>query len=297
VYTTSPPDNALTNGIPFCQVSSWLTGRRMVSVPFADHCDPLVEREEDWSALLGAIAGATSRQRQYVELRPRRACTERLAGFRTAATYFLHTIDLTPDLDTLFDNMHKSTVRRKIRRAEREGLTCEEGRSDALQRAFYDLFVMTRRRHRVPPQPFEWFANLMTCLDKDATLRVAFRGSRAVGAMMTLRHNDTLVYKYGASDAAFHNLGTMPFLFWKAIQDAKTRDLRMFDLGRSDTNDAGLCQFKQRLGATAETLGYVRYPYSRDRGAFLGRVSQNVVARMPDSIFVLAGRLIYRHLA
>ena len=43
VYTTSPPSSPLSNGIVLCQIDSWLTGRRMVSVPFSDHCEPLLD--------------------------------------------------------------------------------------------------------------------------------------------------------------------------------------------------------------------------------------------------------------
>jgi len=32
VYTTNEPGQELTNGVPFCFVNSWLTGRRMVSL-------------------------------------------------------------------------------------------------------------------------------------------------------------------------------------------------------------------------------------------------------------------------
>src|SRR5256886_3244169 len=35
------PDQELQNGIPFCVVRSWLTGRRLVALPFSDHCDAL----------------------------------------------------------------------------------------------------------------------------------------------------------------------------------------------------------------------------------------------------------------
>jgi len=38
VFTTTGPESALDNGIVFCQVRSWLTGRRLVSLPFSDHC-------------------------------------------------------------------------------------------------------------------------------------------------------------------------------------------------------------------------------------------------------------------
>jgi hypothetical protein len=42
VLTTSPPDVPLRNGIALCSVSSWLTGERLVSLPFSDHCELLV---------------------------------------------------------------------------------------------------------------------------------------------------------------------------------------------------------------------------------------------------------------
>ncbi len=40
-YTSSPPGEEIRNGLVFCRVDSWLTGRRMVSLPFSDHCEPL----------------------------------------------------------------------------------------------------------------------------------------------------------------------------------------------------------------------------------------------------------------
>ena len=42
VMTTCPPGARLTNGLVFCRVNSWLTGRRLVSLPFSDHCEPLI---------------------------------------------------------------------------------------------------------------------------------------------------------------------------------------------------------------------------------------------------------------
>jgi len=41
IFTTTPPGSPLLNGISFCRVNSWLTGSRLVSLPFSDHCDPL----------------------------------------------------------------------------------------------------------------------------------------------------------------------------------------------------------------------------------------------------------------
>ena len=43
-YTTSSAGEDLENAMVFCRVESWLTGRRLVSLPFSDHCEPLVDR-------------------------------------------------------------------------------------------------------------------------------------------------------------------------------------------------------------------------------------------------------------
>src|SRR5436309_1253555 len=55
VFSTSAPNQDLRNGLLFCQVESFLTGRRLVSLPFADHCDPLVDSPKDFEALLVSL--------------------------------------------------------------------------------------------------------------------------------------------------------------------------------------------------------------------------------------------------
>src|SRR6476660_7250808 len=39
VFTTAPPGVELKNGIVFCRINSWLTGKRLVYLPFSDHCE------------------------------------------------------------------------------------------------------------------------------------------------------------------------------------------------------------------------------------------------------------------
>ena len=45
----------LQSAIVLCTVDSWITGRRLVSVPFADHCDPLIQNSADLESLLAAL--------------------------------------------------------------------------------------------------------------------------------------------------------------------------------------------------------------------------------------------------
>ncbi len=305
VYTDAPPGRELTAGVPFCHVDSWLTGRRLVSVPFSDHCDPLVNGTADLTELCSRLIRSDGPKRScYVEIRPVRALQQPNEPWEPTSRYYLHLIDLTPDLQTLFRNCHKDSTQRKVRRAERERLTCESGRSEALLSAFYSLLILTRRRHEIPPQPLAWFRNLIDCFGGALTIRVALKNGQPVAAILTLRHKDTLVYKYGCSDERLNNLGGTHLLFWRAIEEAKTENISRFDLGRSDIANEGLITFKNRWGAVAQPLVYSRLSrsvrpsansvagmnnWSRDFG-------KRILHHLPDSIFTAIGKALYRHI-
>src|SRR5436190_24069265 len=95
-FTTSAPGNLLSNGIVFCQVKSWLTGSRLVSLPFSDHCEPLAAAGEELDELLEYAASGHWR---YIELRPQSSApgVVQMAGsFHEAETFWLHRLNLSP---------------------------------------------------------------------------------------------------------------------------------------------------------------------------------------------------------
>ena len=298
VYTTSPPGTLLENGMVFCRINSWLTGRRLVSLPFADHCEPLVHNSRDWDEILIALQSVLADDGfRYFEIRPRTAVpgeTEMQPG----NSYCFHALDLRPGVVELFRGFQKDSTQRKIRRAQRDGVRHEAGNSRHLLSAFYHLACMTRRRHKLPPQPFKWFRNLIACLGDRVTIHVAFKDRLAIASILTLHHARTLVYKYGCSDAKFHNLGGMPLLFWKAIEDAKRRDLQEFDLGRSDSDNAGLIAFKNHFGAAQSVLVYKRRYARQEKAVAAGRgmkIAQRFIGHLPGALLTAAGRLLYKH--
>lgn len=302
-FTTSPPDEELRNAAVFCLVNSWLTGQRLVSLPFSDHCDVLVDAEPDLDSIRSALANEQQRLKlHYTELRPTDPLATLAREYHCDASYCLHRLDLTPSLDTLFRNLHKDSTQRKIRRSEREHLTYQEGRSEFLLEAFNHLWVPTRRRHQAPPQPTDWFRNLIECFGEALKIRAAFKDRQPVAAILTLQYKDTLIYKYGCSDAQFHNLGGVHLLLWKSIQEAKQSGLRLFDLGRSDWKNSGLVTFKDRWGASRSDLTYSRIGESTSVStAYLSpdwqeRIVRSLSRHLPDRMFRWLGTLIYRHI-
>jgi len=300
VFTTSPPEAELRNGIPFCRITTWLTRRRLVSLPFSDHCIPLVENSAELICMLKSLQREVAEKKwNYAEIRAGDLHLPSDAIFEEAKSYSLHKLDLRPNLDELFQSLHKDCAQRKIHRAKREGLTCEEGIEDSLLRKFYHLLLITRRRHGLAPQPVRWFRNLIACLGDKVKIRVASKDGRPVASILTLRHQRTLVYKYGCSDHRFNNLGGTHLLMWKAIQEAKNDRLDEFDMGRSDCDNPGLIVFKDRWGAARSTLFYLRYPLRQSQTigeAMPGNVAKYIFAHAPDSLLAATGSMLYKYM-
>ena len=184
--STSPPTEELSNGLVYCRVKSWLTGPRLVSVPFSDHCDPLVDNAEELDAfLLHMKRNVDEKKWKYIEIRPASFHPGLHVGLGKSDTYYFHVLDLQQEPEELFRSFHKDCVQRNVRRAEREQLHYEEGTSEELLRQFYKLLVMTRRRQFLPPQPMNWFRGLISWFGETLKIRVALKGSTPVASILT----------------------------------------------------------------------------------------------------------------
>lgn len=299
VVTTASPGEELRNGVPFCIVRSAVTGNRVVSLPFSDHCEILGVETEDIQRLF-AVADDKFPRREfsYVEVRPLCSSPGLESKFRPVDQFLYHTLDLSRNLEVIFRGLHKDSVQRRIRRASNAGLRYECGNSEKYIKDFYKLHIETRRRLGLPPFPIKWFRALSDNLKDHMKIRVAFAEKKAIASIVTLHHRQTVTYKYGASDAAYHRLGAMPFLFWQAIKEGKAAGAYEFDFGRSESTSVGLIQFKRRWATRESVLTYWQAGPKREvyeRSYQHKRLAQRICVHMPRPLLVLLAQL-YRHI-
>src|ERR1700690_1413695 len=70
VLSTSSPTEELRNGLLLCRVRSWLTGPRIVSLPFSPYCEPLCHPGE-FELLVRYLQSSLEHQEwKYLEIRP-----------------------------------------------------------------------------------------------------------------------------------------------------------------------------------------------------------------------------------
>jgi len=299
-YTTSRVAS-VSCGIPFCAVDSWLTGRRLVSLPFSDHCQPLVETGVECDELLEALRD-DSHQRgwRYVQLRP--LSLEPLgplerSGFAQEEAQYHYRLDIGPHLDEIFRGV-KYDIRKDIRRAERSALRSVVGRDPRMVDAYFGLHVMTRSTQGVPPQPRSWFRNLAACLGEMLDVHLLLQDDTPIAGLITILFRDQLTWKYSASHPVKDRAGMGKSLMWTSIRRAKDRGAVTLDMGRCDPDNGGLARFKERWGGTQAPLRYLRFPpiARGPAGApWPSRAARSLVPRLPLPVLAAAGRLAYRH--
>jgi len=300
VVTSTPDGEPLSDGVVFAEVMSWITGARLVSLPFADHCEPLVRETDTLSELCRWLSTESRAAKwRYIELRPLSRDAEVSSHLEVSNSFWHHSLDLTAPLGQIFTRFHKSCTQRRIRHADHAGLTYEKGNSSRILADFYRLLTITRRRQQLLPQPLAWFGNLVTCLGNNLDIRVAHKDSKPLAAILTLRHGHNVVYKYGCSDESANKLAPMPFLFWRMIEESKGENAQQIDFGRTDLENRGLTAFKDHFGTTRRPLTYVRYPMSESQRTSVAAYlpgARRLFSVLPDVVSSRLGGLLYPHI-
>jgi hypothetical protein len=295
-YFTRFENGQLAGMLPVMEVSSWLTGRRGVSLPFTDCCPALQDAGDLYER---AMACGRNRRWKFLECRGGEGAWE---GSPTSLSFWGHKIDLATSHATLFERM-ESAVRRGVRKAERAGVAIQFDTEEESMRTFYHLHCRTRRRHGLPPQPWRFFLNIQRSLLSvgQGFLATARLRGRPLAAAVFLHDGRQANYKFGASDFAFQILRPNNLLLWASMKHCAERGLAALDLGRTSLFHEGLRRFKLALGAQEEAIRYVKYDFSgrqfiRDDDRSQGWFNK-VFARLPLPVLRRLGVVLYPHLS
>jgi CelD/BcsL family acetyltransferase involved in cellulose biosynthesis len=290
-------DGGIEAGLPVMEVAHRPRGRaRWVALPFTDRCPALASDAAAERALAEALPAAAAAARVgTVQVRAP------LAGLVSAPVAVQHVLDLSPGPDAVA-RAFSSAARRGVRKARREGVEIRVGATeDDLARVYYALHLQTRRRLGVPVQPRRFFRLLwqrVLAPGHGRLLLACAEGAPIAGAVF-LEAGPTVIYKYGASDAAAWGRRPNNLLFAEAIASAAERGFAAFDFGRSDLADTGLRAFKAGWGAEERPLVYARTRGAEPASAPgpAGEALARLIRRSPPAVCRGLGEALYRYAA
>ena len=292
--------NVPQGGIAFCILVD-MFGRRVISLPFSDACDPLLVSPAAWSVLSQRL------EQEHAPLFLR--CLDRSdqidPHFAIIKRARWHTLSVIPDLATIWAGFEGS-ARRAIRKAEHYGVVVRPlNGSDGLAE-FHRLHVALRKqKYRLLAQPFEFFEAIRRRFEEvDGWFPLgAYMDDKLVAATLYLRYGDTLYYKFNASCMNSLQLRANNLLVWAGISLAHSLACNKLDLGPSDDDQAGLIRFKRQFGAPERELRFLCSgpPDWHDRrGIELRQVLADLTRlftapNVPDDVTREAGAVLYRH--
>lgn len=289
--------------MPLMYVKSWITGRRLVSLPFANTCGP-IGSPTGVDALLGkALDLRRDLGAKALEVRTQANINPTSDPRFARLSYFVTSIvDLDADPDRVWRGFKDRNVRTEVRQAAKKGIEVRDATGEDDLRQFYRLFSGLRLKHGVPPQSYRFFGNLWKHLwPQYMHLHVASYQGKHVASLVTLGYGSALCAAYIGSDPAYRSYRVHQILFWKAMEMGCLKGYRAFDFLRTPKNAKDLRYFKDRWNAHEVDLDYLYHPLvcgtaSTVEETLKYRVMTTVLKRAPDLVGRALGRLLYRHL-
>lgn len=289
-------DGEICAGLPMAQVNSLVTGQRLVSLPFSDHCAPIYRDYDAFAELTNNLV--LLYQDRGIPTMEMRAEFPAHPSIQRYSHHVIHTICLDHDADSMFSRLH-SMHKRNIKKAKKDGVRVVRGATDNDLDVFYNLHLQTRRRQGFPVQPRKFFDLLgRNIIDQGlGFVLLAYIGDECIAGGVFLHWQHTLTYKYGASNEVGRNLRANNLLMWTAIRWGCENGYRVFDMGKTDIENTGLRQFKSRWGAVEEPLVYSILSgrlHLQTNGKLQG-IMQTVIRNSPSWVCRATGELLYRH--
>jgi hypothetical protein len=296
-------------GVPLYRVNSWLLGSRLVSVPFATVCDPLVTTLNEWDLLAPELERERARTRSNkLEIRAVASAGPFPPSFGRKSLFKHHTLPLDMDFSALCARFNRQSVLQKAKKARSAGVTVEE-RSDKMGMAVsHSLLAETRRRLSLPPMPYRFFEAMQSNL-RPGHLKIflAYQNAKPIACHLVLIFKDQWISEYsGNADGVIS--GVNQLLYLETIRQACAEGARKFSFGRTSIRNEGLLSYKRRWGTIEQEL--TNFTLRRDDGnetqsrddithledSLVYKLCQQVVAKAPLPVCKLIGDFCYRHL-
>lgn len=292
-------NDELIAAVPMMLTKSWLTGNRVVSLPFSDFCEPLFKEQVPSERIIIEIVNHFKNEKlKYLEFRSsKNRYPFETKNFRTDLR---HVLKLDKGETELLKTFSENT-KRNIKKAKKANLVLKILNDETGVKVFFNMNCETRKKHGLPPQPFSFFNSLLKNVIQEGLgdILLAEKDGNYIAGAVYLKFGKKLLYKFGASYSKYFDLRGNNFVMWEAIKKYLAEGFDEFDFGRTELGHEGLKRFK--LGWNTEELSIYTTRYNMDKKEFLPAAIQTqgfhntIFSRSPIFLLKLIGNTLYKH--
>jgi FemAB-related protein (PEP-CTERM system-associated) len=241
VYLIARHGERIAGVLPLVHIKSLLFGSSLTSLPFVNYGGVMADSAEAGEALVAAARDqARARKCDHVELR-------HVGQQFPALPCKTHKVSMRLPLGNVSIDTLDRKVRNQVRKAEKSGLTVEQG-GEELVGAFYAVFARNMRDLGTPVYSRRLFEEVIDVFPGRSRLHVVRYQGQAIAAGLTYRTATMVQLPWASSIREFNPLCANVLLYWDAIQFAQESGAAVFDMGRSTPNE-GTFKFKAQWGA------------------------------------------------
>lgn len=308
-YLVLTRNGAIQAGLPLFEVRSWLLGKRLVSIPFATLCDPLISTRDDMDKLFAAALNVSKDLGiSSIEIRTMLSTSNvqdnRLGTTSLIQKYKHHYVQLDRPPEELKKSFHRSCVRQRITRSLQSGIDVSQGTTAADVGEFYELYVMSRKRLGLPPLPRVFIKTLWDTFypQKRVSLLLAKKDGLLIGSLVLFKYKSRVSAEFAVWNDAYLNISPIHRLFWEAIQSAYHEGYQVFDFGRTSLSNHSLMDFKNRWGTQVIDLLNFNYPgkgptgNKRSETSLSRKLVREVCRVVPLPVLEGLGNFLYKHM-
>jgi len=248
-------DGAEVVGIlPLFLVKDLLSRKALVSQPFAPYggicstspsvSEQLLSQAQRLMMDLGA---------SYVEMRCCAPCSA-TANLPVNNQYIAAVYEIPGGSDEAWLRMNKNR-RKKVRKAQNNGLTAEICEPGQATEAFYRLYVRNMRDLGTPAHSARFFEQVVIAYPNGTRVALVRHEGRVVAGTFLLLRDGTLTCGWGASLKEYLWCDPNDLLYWEVIRYGCEQGFREIDFGRS-LSGSGNATFKKEWGAGETCLEY-----------------------------------------
>jgi hypothetical protein len=298
-FFISKNENELSALLPFMEVNSRYTGRRGVSLPFSDYCDPIIREETSTRRLLEhTIDFGKMSNWKFLDMHGGDIIFQ---GKNPSREFYGHLLTLNAESDKILEQFQGST-RRNIKKAVKSGVEIQRSNSLSSMQDFYRLHCLTRKRHKLPAQPLHLFKKIHEHIisKKSGFIIKALYRKKIVGAAVFFHFGNKAIFKFGASDLNYQHLRMNNLIMWEAIKWYSSNGYENFCFGRTSVENVGLRRFKQGWGTKEYLIKYFKYDLTTDsliinKADNINLMLHFVFRKMPVPVSQILGTLLYKH--
>lgn len=296
-------DGHIRSGLPTCLVSSLFTGNRLVSLPLAAYCNPMVCNGEDIKQFISTISGFLEKEKcNYMLIKTGEDFTTPVPLERYPEQSYNSIIDLQRPLEDILNSFHVKCVKKAIKKSEESNLELKKVTDENGVREFYRIYVSLRKRLGLLPQPYIFFRSIWKNLSPVERVEIlhSLHEGNVVGSIMFLKYKDTVICEYGGHNDEAKSLRPSHFIYWNGIKKAHEQGYRYFDFSRTSEDNPSLLQFKSRWDAKTFHLNYyvlskIKEIKSYRESGLLRNLMSKTVQYSPESVCSVLGNILYRH--